>query len=101
MFDLVAAKLHDPLLRPGTVRRSSLIERLARGDRRPIAGWALYLHDGKPANCHNLLSLQWRRGADAAIAVMGGGTATWRDPDRRISRCARLPALAAWIAVIG
>ena len=36
MFDLIAAKLHRPLLRPGTVRRSSLIERLKRGDRRPI-----------------------------------------------------------------
>ena len=36
MFDLIAAKLHRPLLRPGTVRRSSLIERLARGDHRPI-----------------------------------------------------------------
>src|SRR5690348_357663 len=36
VFDLIAAKLHRPPLRPGTVRRSSLIERLARGDRRPI-----------------------------------------------------------------
>ena len=36
MFDLFAAKLHRPLLRPGTVRRSSLIERLKRCDRRPI-----------------------------------------------------------------
>jgi LuxR family transcriptional regulator, maltose regulon positive regulatory protein len=36
VFDLIAAKLHRPLLRPGTVRRSSLIERLAQGDRRPI-----------------------------------------------------------------
>jgi len=36
MFDLFAAKLLRPLLRPGTVRRSPLIERLARGDQRPI-----------------------------------------------------------------
>ena len=36
MFDLVASKLRRPLVRPGTVRRSSLIERLARGDRRPV-----------------------------------------------------------------
>jgi LuxR family maltose regulon positive regulatory protein len=35
-LDLFAAKLLRPLLRPGTVRRSSLIERLARGDPRPI-----------------------------------------------------------------
>ncbi len=36
MFDLLPAKLRRPLLRRGTVRRSSLIERLARGDRCPI-----------------------------------------------------------------
>ena len=36
MFDLFTAKLRRPLLRPGTVRRSSLIERLARCARRPI-----------------------------------------------------------------
>src|SRR6516165_10673536 len=35
-FDLVAAKLLRPLVRPGTIRRSSLIERLARGDPGPI-----------------------------------------------------------------
>jgi LuxR family maltose regulon positive regulatory protein len=29
-FDLVASNLHRPLIRPGTVRRSSLVERLAR-----------------------------------------------------------------------
>ena len=34
--DLFAAKLLRPLLRPGTVRRSSLIERLAGGDPRPV-----------------------------------------------------------------
>ena len=36
VFDLFASKLLRPLLRPGTVRRSLLIERLARGDPRPI-----------------------------------------------------------------
>jgi LuxR family transcriptional regulator, maltose regulon positive regulatory protein len=35
-FDLVSAKLRHPLLRPGTVRRSALIERLAREDSCPI-----------------------------------------------------------------
>ena len=35
-FDLVASKLRGPLIRPGTVLRSSLIERLAGGDPRPI-----------------------------------------------------------------
>ena len=34
--DLFASKFHRPLVRPGTVRRSLLIERLARGDSRPI-----------------------------------------------------------------
>ena len=35
-FDLFAAKLLRPLVRPGTVDRLWLIERLARGDPRPI-----------------------------------------------------------------
>ncbi len=35
-FDLVASKLRGPLTRPGTVLRSSLIERLAGGDPGPI-----------------------------------------------------------------
>jgi len=35
-FDLVASKLLRPVMRPGTVGRSLLIERLARGDPRPI-----------------------------------------------------------------
>jgi LuxR family maltose regulon positive regulatory protein len=34
--DLFTSKLRRPLMRPGTVRRSLLIERLARGDRCPI-----------------------------------------------------------------
>ena len=34
--DLFASKLLHPVLRPGTVRRSPLIERLAGGDSRPI-----------------------------------------------------------------
>jgi LuxR family maltose regulon positive regulatory protein len=36
VFDLFAAKLRRPLVRPGTVRRLPLIERLARSDRCPI-----------------------------------------------------------------
>jgi len=35
-FEVLAAKLRRPLIRAGTVRRSLLIERLARGDRRPV-----------------------------------------------------------------
>jgi LuxR family transcriptional regulator, maltose regulon positive regulatory protein len=34
--DLVVSKMRRPLMRPGTVRRSLLIDRLARGDLRPI-----------------------------------------------------------------
>ena len=36
VFDLVVSKLHCPLMRPGTVHRSLLIERLAQDDRCPI-----------------------------------------------------------------
>ena len=36
LFDLVATKLRRPVIRPGTVRRSSLIERLRRAEARPI-----------------------------------------------------------------
>jgi LuxR family transcriptional regulator, maltose regulon positive regulatory protein len=36
VFDLVASKLRRPLVRQGTVRRSSLIERLAQRDGRPV-----------------------------------------------------------------
>jgi LuxR family transcriptional regulator, maltose regulon positive regulatory protein len=35
-FDLLASKLLRPLARPGAIGRSSLIERLVRGDPRPI-----------------------------------------------------------------
>ncbi len=35
-FDLVASKARRPLMRPGTVPRSSLIEQLRRDDSRPI-----------------------------------------------------------------
>ena len=36
MCDLLASKLRRPVIRPGTVRRSSLIGRLARDDARPV-----------------------------------------------------------------
>ncbi len=36
-FELVVSKLRRPSVRTGTVRRSLLIELLARGDRRPVA----------------------------------------------------------------
>ena len=36
VFDLVASKLRRPAVRQGTVRRSSLLERLAKDDGRPV-----------------------------------------------------------------
>ena len=36
VFDLLRSKLRCPLMRPGTVRRSLLIERLGRADSRPV-----------------------------------------------------------------
>ena len=36
VFDLLASKLHRPVVRPGTVRHSPLIERLTRGKPYPI-----------------------------------------------------------------
>jgi LuxR family maltose regulon positive regulatory protein len=36
VFGLIPSKLHRPVPRPGTVQRSSLIERLARGNRCPV-----------------------------------------------------------------
>ena len=36
LFDLIAAKLHRPPVRPGAIRRSSLIERLAQETSGPI-----------------------------------------------------------------
>ena len=62
-FDLVASKLHRPLVRPGTVRRSSLIERLARGDRVRSFRWSRRPADGKTT----LLS-QWAERDGQAFA---------------------------------
>jgi LuxR family maltose regulon positive regulatory protein len=36
VFDLLASKLRHPVVRPGTVRRLPLIERLRQGDGRPV-----------------------------------------------------------------
>jgi LuxR family transcriptional regulator, maltose regulon positive regulatory protein len=45
--DLIVSKLHRPLIRPGTVRRSRLLERLARGERYPIVSVAAPAGYGK------------------------------------------------------
>ena len=47
MVDLVVSKLRGPPIRPGTVRRSRLIARLARGDRCPIVSVAAPAGYGK------------------------------------------------------
>ena len=62
-FDLVAAKLLRPLVRPGTVRRPSLIDQLTRGDARPIVSVAAPAGYGKTT----LLS-QWAEGNGQAFA---------------------------------
>ena len=62
-FDLVASKLCRPMIRPGTVRRSSLIERLGRGDPRPIVSVVAPAGYGKTT----LLS-QWAESNGRAFA---------------------------------
>ena len=47
VVDLTVSKLRGPLIRPGTVRRSRLIARLARGDRCPIVSVAAPAGYGK------------------------------------------------------
>ena len=62
-FDLVASKLRGPLIRPGTVRRSSLVERLAGSDGCPIVSVAAPAGYGKTT----LLS-QWAERNGQAFA---------------------------------
>jgi LuxR family transcriptional regulator, maltose regulon positive regulatory protein len=69
-YDLIAAKLMRPLVRPGTIRRSSLIERLARDDARSIVSVVAPAGYGKTT----LLS-QWaeRSGQTFAWVSVGEG----------------------------
>jgi LuxR family transcriptional regulator, maltose regulon positive regulatory protein len=62
-FDLIRAKLLWPLARPGTIRRSSLIGRLAPGDPRPIVSVVAPAGYGKTT----LLS-QWAEADGQAFA---------------------------------
>ena len=62
-FDLVVSKLHRPLLRPGTVRRLLLLERLARDESRPIVSVVAPAGYGKTT----LLS-QWAERSGQAFA---------------------------------
>jgi LuxR family maltose regulon positive regulatory protein len=61
--DLVVSKLRGPLVRPGTVRRPSLLARLARGGRCPIVSVAAPAGYGKTT----LLS-QWADSSGRAFA---------------------------------
>ena len=61
--ELVVSKLRGPLIRPGTVRRSRLVARLAGGDRCPVVSVAAPAGDGKTT----LLS-QWAEGNGQAFA---------------------------------
>ena len=62
-FDLVASKLRRPLLRPGTVCRPTLIDRLARGGLGPVVSVVAPAGYGKTT----LLS-QWAEGNGQAFA---------------------------------
>jgi LuxR family maltose regulon positive regulatory protein len=63
LFDLTASKLLPPLVRPGTVRRPSLLDRLASGDPRRIVSMVAPPGYGKTT----LLS-QWAGRSDLAFA---------------------------------
>jgi LuxR family transcriptional regulator, maltose regulon positive regulatory protein len=63
LFDLTVSKLLPPLVRPGTVRRPALLDRLANGDPRQIVSVVAPPGYGKTT----LLS-QWARRSDLAFA---------------------------------
>ena len=76
VFDLFASKLRQPPMRPGTVPRSSLIDRLARGDSRPVVSVAAPAGYGKTT----LLS-QWAERNGQAFAWV---SAEERDNDPKV-----------------
>jgi LuxR family transcriptional regulator, maltose regulon positive regulatory protein len=67
-YDLVAAKLMRPLVRPGTIRRSSLLERLARDDAGPIVSVVAPGGYGKTT-----LLAQWAERSGRAFAWVSVG----------------------------
>jgi LuxR family maltose regulon positive regulatory protein len=75
-FELVVSKLRRPSGRPGTVRRSLLIERLARGDPRPVVRVVAPAGYGKTT-----LLAQWAERSDKAFAWV---SLDERDNDPRV-----------------
>ena len=75
LFDLIAAKLHRPPVRPGAIRRSSLIERLAQETSGPIVSVVAPAGYGKTT-----LLAQWaeRTGLAFAWVSVTRGTTTRR-----------------------
>src|SRR5262252_5876795 len=67
-LDLVASKLHPPPVRPGTVDRSPLVERLAQGDPRPVISVAAPAGYGKTT-----LLAQWAERDGRALAWVSVG----------------------------
>lgn len=63
IFDLVASKLHSPLMRPGMVRRSLLIDRLRQSDPGPIVSVV-----APPGYGKTMLLSQWAEGDARAFA---------------------------------
>ena len=53
VFDLVASKLLRPLMRPGSVRRSLLIERLTRGDPHAVVSVVAPRVTARPRCCRS------------------------------------------------
>ena len=62
-FDLVRSKLRSPPVRSGTVRRSSLVDRLRRDDVHPIVSVVAPAGYGKTT-----LLAQWAEGTGQAFA---------------------------------
>src|SRR5215472_14786316 len=67
-FDLVASKLHPPSVRPGTVDRSPLVERLAQGGPHPVISVAAPAGYGKKT-----LLAQWAERDGRAFAWVSVG----------------------------
>ena len=61
--ELTASKLHRPVLRPGTVRRSALVQRLAADNARPVASVVAPAGYGKTT-----LLAQWAERSDQSFA---------------------------------